>query len=144
MVERLGRPIHAPGGEGTVESFLRGIEVVHEQHTCFGIPHSSCRCGRWFLAFTLSVAVALDNALLSQAHFALSDSILITLCLVSILVFVDLYSRALNATRASLFVWVIWGVLTAAAALVELTGAFVLILVTTGSMTIKTPTTRRL
>jgi len=82
-----------------------------------------------FLAFTLSVAVALDNALLSQAHFALSDSILITLCLLSILVFVDLYSRALNATRASLFVWVIWGVLTAAAALVKLTGAFVLILV---------------
>src|SRR6266478_6228804 len=31
LLERLGHSIHAPGGEGTVENFLRGIEVVHDQ-----------------------------------------------------------------------------------------------------------------
>ena len=31
LVERLAHSTRAPGGDGTVESFLRGIEVVHEQ-----------------------------------------------------------------------------------------------------------------
>lgn len=46
LLERLGHPIHAPGGEGTVESFLRGIEVVHDQQclvTLFLERHSGDR-----------------------------------------------------------------------------------------------------
>jgi hypothetical protein len=31
LLERLPHPTRTPGGDGTVESFLRGIEVVHDE-----------------------------------------------------------------------------------------------------------------
>src|SRR5262249_41456716 len=31
LLERLAHPTSTPGGDGTVESFLRGIEVVHDE-----------------------------------------------------------------------------------------------------------------
>ncbi len=78
-----------------------------------------------FPAFMLSIAVALDNALLTVAHFAVSDSLLIAFCLSSILAFVYLYSKEPKATRLVWYIWVLWGGLTAAATLVNFRGAFV-------------------
>ena len=71
------------------------------------------------------MAVALDNALLTQAHFALSESLLLSFCLLSILLFVHLYSGPVKPGRALWLVWLLWGAATAAAALVKVTGAFV-------------------
>ena len=31
LLERLAKPTCTPGGDGTIESFLRGIEVVHDE-----------------------------------------------------------------------------------------------------------------
>jgi dolichyl-phosphate-mannose-protein mannosyltransferase len=82
-----------------------------------------------FLAFVLSMAVVFDNALLTQARFALSDSMLVAFCLLSILIFVYLYSDERKTTRSLWLIWVLWGGSMATAALVKFTGGFVGLLV---------------
>ncbi len=77
------------------------------------------------MAFALSLTIALDNALLTQAHFALSDSILLGFCLSSILIFIFIYSHDLKSIRSLFFLWTLWGAVTAAATLVKFNSWFV-------------------
>jgi dolichyl-phosphate-mannose--protein O-mannosyl transferase len=81
------------------------------------------------VAFAAGLFVALDNALLVQAQFALSDSVLIALSLASILLFVVLRGRESAAVRRDWALWLAWGVLTAAALLVKFSAQFILWLV---------------
>ncbi|HEX2696741.1 MAG TPA: phospholipid carrier-dependent glycosyltransferase [Anaerolineales bacterium] len=80
-------------------------------------------------SFIVGLFVAFDNALLTQAHFALSDSILIGFSLLSILAFVHVYSQDSAPTRATRIQWIIWGVFSAAALLVKFSTWFILVLV---------------
>jgi len=80
-------------------------------------------------SFLISLFVVFDNALLTQAHFALSDSILIGFSLLSILAFVHLYSQDSLPTRSTRVKWVLWGVVSAAALLVKFSTWFILVLI---------------
>jgi dolichyl-phosphate-mannose-protein mannosyltransferase len=82
-----------------------------------------------FYAFILSLFLAFDNALLTQAHYALSDAILIGFCLLSVLVFVHIYSGDSVPGRRTWALWLLWGVAAAAATLVKFSAWFVLILI---------------
>jgi dolichyl-phosphate-mannose-protein mannosyltransferase len=84
---------------------------------------------RKLYAFVLSVAVALDNALIVESRASLMDSILIFFCLASILVFVALSKRKSTSLRGFIGLSALWGVMLAAAANVKLTGLFLLVLV---------------
>jgi len=81
-----------------------------------------------FVAFIASLFLVFDNALLVQSHFALSDSVLIAFSLLSILVFVHLYSLDPAAGRRTWLWWLLWGAVTAAALLVKFSAQFVLYL----------------
>jgi dolichyl-phosphate-mannose-protein mannosyltransferase len=80
-------------------------------------------------SFIIGLFVAFDNALLTQAHFALSDSILIGFSLLAILVFVYLYSDDSPPTRRTWIQWTLWGIASAAALLVKFSAWFILVLV---------------
>ena len=80
-------------------------------------------------SFVISLFVAFDNALLTQAHFALSDSILIGFSLLSILMFVILYSEDSLPTRRTRVQWILWGIFSAAAILVKFSAWFILVVV---------------
>lgn len=80
-------------------------------------------------SFIVSLFVAFDNALLTQAHFALSDSILIGFSLLSILAFVYLYSQDTPPARSTWMQWILWGTASAAALLVKFSTWFILVLV---------------
>src|SRR6185503_14340234 len=56
-------------------------------------------------AFILSLFVAFDNALLTQSHYALSDSVLIGFCLLSILLFVLIFSEDVLPSRRIRLLW---------------------------------------
>lgn len=81
-----------------------------------------------FISFVVSLFVLFDNALLVQSHFALSDSVLIAFSLLSILIFVRLYSER-PGPRPAWPWWVAWGVAAAAALLVKFSAQFILYLV---------------
>src|SRR5581483_10764703 len=80
-------------------------------------------------SFIISLFVAFDNALLTQAHFALSDSILIGFSLLSILAFVYLYLQDAPPTRSAWIQWTLWGFVSACALLVKFSTWFILVLV---------------
>ncbi|HEY2981068.1 MAG TPA: phospholipid carrier-dependent glycosyltransferase, partial [Anaerolineales bacterium] len=80
-------------------------------------------------AFIISLFVAFDNALLTQAHYALSDSILIGFCLLSILLFVMIFKEIVFPSQQIRLLWTIWAVASAAAMLVKFSAWFILILI---------------
>ena len=79
----------------------------------------------WVALFS-GLAVLLDNALLTQSRYALTDSILIVFCLAAILCFVWLQSRHTPPGNRERMIWIIFGVLAGAAFMVKFTGLFVL------------------
>jgi dolichyl-phosphate-mannose-protein mannosyltransferase len=82
----------------------------------------------WVALFS-GLAVLLDNALLTQSRYALTDSILIAFCLGAILCFVWLQSRQVTPGRRERIVWILFGALAGAAFMVKFTGLFVLVAV---------------
>ncbi len=76
------------------------------------------------LALFSAFALALDNALLTQSHFGLSDSILLGFCLLFILCMVWLLSRSEKPGRAEKIIWVLTGIGAGAAFMVKFTGLF--------------------
>lgn len=76
------------------------------------------------LALFSAFALALDNALLTQSHFGLSDSILLACCLLFILCMVWLLSRNEKPGRAEKWMWVLTGLAAGAAFMVKFTGLF--------------------
>jgi len=82
----------------------------------------------WIALFT-ALAPLLDNALLTQSRFALTDSILISFCLATILCFVWLQSRERTPRLKERIVWILFGIVAGAAFMVKFTGMFVLIVV---------------
>ena len=82
-----------------------------------------------WIALFCGLAVLLDNALLTQSRYALTDSILIAFCLGAILCFVWLQSRRSSPGRRERVIWILFGILAGAAFMVKFTGLFVLVVV---------------
>ncbi len=82
----------------------------------------------WIALFS-GLAVLLDNALLTQSRYALTDSILIAFCLGAILCFVWLQSGKSPPGRRERVIWIVFGMLAGAAFMVKFTGLFVLVVV---------------
>lgn len=80
----------------------------------------------WLAGFS-GLLVALDNALVTQAHFALPDSTLLFFCYLTLLFFAWLQTRTGPLDWKSIGVWALFGASAAAAFLVKLTGMFVLV-----------------
>lgn len=79
------------------------------------------------LAAFSGLAVALDNALVTQSHFALPDSALLFFCFLTLLLFTWLQTRQKPLDWKSYGVWALFGASAAAAFLVKLTGLFVIV-----------------
>ncbi len=82
-----------------------------------------------WIALLSGLAVLLDNALLTQSRYALTDSILIAFCLGAILCFVWLQARQSSPGRRERVIWMVFGILAGAAFMVKFTGLFVLVVV---------------
>jgi dolichyl-phosphate-mannose--protein O-mannosyl transferase len=82
----------------------------------------------WVSLFS-GLAVLLDNALLTQSRYALTDSILIAFCLGAILCFVLLQASHVPPGNRERTIWIVFGALAGAAFMVKFTGLFVLAVV---------------
>lgn len=82
----------------------------------------------WVALFS-GLTLLLDNALLTQSRYALTDSILIVFCLGAILCFVWLQSFHTLPGHRERMIWILFGLLAGAAFMVKFTGLFVLVVV---------------
>jgi dolichyl-phosphate-mannose--protein O-mannosyl transferase len=82
----------------------------------------------WVALFS-GLALLLDNALITQSRYALTDSILIAFCLGAILCFVWLQSRQSPPGHRDRIIWLLFGLFAGAAFMVKFTGLFVLVVV---------------
>lgn len=80
----------------------------------------------WCSAF-IGLAVVFDNALVTQSHFALTDSALLFFCFSTILCYSWLQNQKKKIERKTYLVWILYGVCASAASLVKLTGLFAMI-----------------